>query len=367
MTTGGDEEAPTKSNTDDNVVTTSAKNVAPKVFPLPQVVLTIFCPKTFTTTQDKIVRHVAWRRYSASGGSTQSTSNLIKIKMSSIMMKLLQKFVEEGLVPQEAVQILLGQAHCIFVQILCSSSVLPSLIKRCERIGIGTAVGCCQATRLETSNMPTPGQALDSSLSPSQILEGLSTKRSSDQTSGSNMSSMIEQLSQVEQLSQEGRVGSLSQPDGMPLINEGSAVELTLDDDILNEDLENDDSRNKSKGEAQKHSLSEAISIPFVSQEKMKQLRERIIAARKEWLETASRVRVEQVAEQIGANAACTYDYLMYVICAAFVAAVGLGTDSATTTIASMVSLDDRIWWNPPNVQLITTSMVGLSSVSFAY
>ena len=328
---GDDEEAQHKANTE---------TVVPKVFPLPQVVLTIFCPKTFTTAQDKIAQHVAWKRYSTSGGSTQSTSNLIKIKLSSILMKLLQKFIEEGLVPREAVQVLLGQADYVFVQILCSSSVLPSLIKRCERIGIGTAVGSCHATRLETSNMPVPGQGLDrSSLNPSLILEGLSTKRSSDQTAGSTMSSMIEQLNQ------EDRIRTVTGVDGMSRMKEDSAVELTLDDDILNEDVTDSDNKNKSEGDVQKDRLAAAISIPFVSKEKIKQLREKIVAARKEWLQTASRVRVEQVAEQIGANAACTYDYLMYVICAATVAAIGLGTDSATTTIASMVSCDGRLRW----------------------
>ena len=333
MALGDDEEAQNKSSTE---------TVVPKVFPLPQVVLTIFCPKAFTTAQDKIAQHVAWKRYSTSGGSTQSTSNLIKIKLSSILMKLLQKFIEEGLVPREAVQVLFGQADYVFVQILCSSSVLPSLIKRCERIGIGTAVGSCHATRLETSNMPAPGQGLDrSSANPSQILDELSTKRFSGQTAGSALSSMIEQLNQ------EDRVSTVTGLDGMSLMKEENAVELTLDDDILNEDVTDSGNKDKSEGEEQKGRLAAAISVPFVSEEKIKQLRERIVAARKEWLQTASRVRVEQVAEQIGANAACTYDYLMYVVCAATVAAIGLGTDSATTTIASMVRFDDRLWRAP--------------------
>jgi len=64
---------------------------------------------------------------------------------------------------------------------------------------------------------------------------------------------------------------------------------------------------------------------------------QKIIDARNEWLQTASHIRVEQVAEEVRAGAAMTYDYIMYVVCAATVAAIGLGTDSATTTIASML------------------------------
>jgi len=64
---------------------------------------------------------------------------------------------------------------------------------------------------------------------------------------------------------------------------------------------------------------------------------QKIIDARNEWLQTASHIRVEQVAEEVRAGAAMTLDYIMYVVCAATVAAIGLGTDSATTTIASML------------------------------
>jgi uncharacterized hydrophobic protein (TIGR00271 family) len=50
-----------------------------------------------------------------------------------------------------------------------------------------------------------------------------------------------------------------------------------------------------------------------------------------------SNICVEQVAEEVGAGAAFTSDYLMFTTCAACVATIGLATDSATTTIASML------------------------------
>lgn len=303
-----------------------------KVFPVPQVVLTIFCPKVFTTTEDKVAQHVAWKRYSLSGNS--SNSQRIKIKLSSMLLRMLNKFVEEQMLPKEAIQIFGGLERVMFVQVLCSSSILPTLIKRCERIGIGTAVGSCYATLLETSNIPAPGTGLDAALGPMEVLNSMS-KHSSHHTSTTNLSSMTQHLEYEPTPGRE--LDTVAGRDD----DDKSAVTLTLDDDILGDDGglggDNDNLLDSNDDDKNKSSVTEAISVPFISNERIQELRRRIIDARKEWLQTASTVRVEQVAEQVRANAACTYDYLMYVLCAATVAAIGLGTDSSITTIASMV------------------------------
>lgn len=101
------------------------------------------------------------------------------------------------------------------------------------------------------------------------------------------------------------------------------------DDDYISSD-EEDDSKTII-------SVPSSVGIPFLSEQRKKELAQKIIDARNEWLQTASSIRVEQVAEEVRASAAMTLDYLMYVICASTVAAFGLGTDSATTTIASML------------------------------
>lgn len=64
---------------------------------------------------------------------------------------------------------------------------------------------------------------------------------------------------------------------------------------------------------------------------------EKVLEARKEWLATASRIRVEQVAEEVQAAAALTWDYLLFVVCAAAIAATGLATNSSVTVLASML------------------------------
>jgi len=61
---------------------------------------------------------------------------------------------------------------------------------------------------------------------------------------------------------------------------------------------------------------------------------EKILEARKEWLATASRIRVEQVAQEVTAAASLTWDYLLFVVCAAAISATGLATDSSVTVLA---------------------------------
>jgi hypothetical protein len=84
-------------------------------------------------------------------------------------------------------------------------------------------------------------------------------------------------------------------------------------------------------------SVPSTVGVSFLSENKKKELTKKIIDARKEWLQTASNICVEQVAEEVGAGAAFTSDYFMFTTCAACVATIGLATDSATTTIASML------------------------------
>jgi hypothetical protein len=84
-------------------------------------------------------------------------------------------------------------------------------------------------------------------------------------------------------------------------------------------------------------SVPSTVGVSFLSENKKKELTKKIIDARKEWLQTAGNICVEQVAEEVGAGAAFTSDYLMFTTCAACVATIGLATDSATTTIASML------------------------------
>ena len=44
-----------------------------------------------------------------------------------------------------------------------------------------------------------------------------------------------------------------------------------------------------------------------------------------------------QVVEEVTAGAKFTFDYCLFVLCAAFIAGAGLATDSGPTVIASML------------------------------
>jgi hypothetical protein len=114
------------------------------------------------------------------------------------------------------------------------------------------------------------------------------------------------------------------------------AEEEAEEDDVEDYDGEISDSDDNEEEEEVK-SIPSNISIPFLSAERKQQLLEAIVQARMEWRNTSSRVRVLQVVEEVNAGATLTFDYLMFVVCAAWIAAMGLGTNSSATVIASML------------------------------
>lgn len=59
-------------------------------------------------------------------------------------------------------------------------------------------------------------------------------------------------------------------------------------------------------------SVPSTVGVPFLSENKKKELTKKIIDARNEWLQTASNICVQQVAEEVGAGAAFTSDCLMF-------------------------------------------------------
>jgi hypothetical protein len=79
-----------------------------------------------------------------------------------------------------------------------------------------------------------------------------------------------------------------------------------------------------------------------VEQERMKSERA-IEAARKEWKNAATRLRIEQVREQIVEQAAMSFDFMALLAVASILAGVGLITDNTVVIVASMVS-NDMFW-----------------------
>lgn len=215
------------------------------------------------------------------------------MKLSSLIVKMLNRLIKDKILPREAINILIGQSH-IFVQVLCSSSVLPYLMQRCERLGVGNVVGACFSNPVEASSIPAPGPEME-------LFD-------------------LDKIAKVSEhyVQPEPKTASMTETTGI----EEEADYISSDDEDDNE---------------AKKSVPSIVGVSFLSDSRKKVLVQKIIDARNEWLQTASTIRVEQVAEEVRAGAALTWDYLAFTVCAATVAAIGLGTDSATTTTASML------------------------------
>ena len=113
----------------------------------------------------------------------------------------------------------------------------------------------------------------------------------------------------------------------------GREIKKTLD---ANKDIKEDPASGTSSTTAK----AEAVKIgdvEILSSERKAKLGQAIADAREEWLETGSRLRVLQVMESVEAGASLTFDYLAYVLLAAWVAAMGLVNNSVATVVASML------------------------------
>ena len=71
-----------------------------------------------------------------------------------------------------------------------------------------------------------------------------------------------------------------------------------------------------------------------LSSERKERLGQLIADARRDWLDTGSRLRVLQVLESVEAGVALTFDYIAYVLLAAWVAAMGLVSNSVAVVVA---------------------------------
>lgn len=112
----------------------------PPLYPTPQYVFNIFSPNEITTSENNIAQQnlikSRWKSFAYDTALTAGNPKKIRVKLSSLIVKMLNRLIKEKMLPKEAIYILVGQSH-IFVQVLCSASALPLLMQRCERIGVG--------------------------------------------------------------------------------------------------------------------------------------------------------------------------------------------------------------------------------------
>lgn len=112
----------------------------PPIFPTPQYVFSIFSPRQITTSESNIGQQTLikthWNQFLFDTPSTADNPKKVRVKLSSLIVKMLNRLIKEKMLPRKAIYILVGESY-VFVQILCASSALPPLMQRCERIGVG--------------------------------------------------------------------------------------------------------------------------------------------------------------------------------------------------------------------------------------
>ena len=161
------------------------------LFPTPKQVVTIYSPILHVITQETdpktgavsqspssphqsiMSRYVegVWKGYTASAPAQQQSSaaegasgsqlkpprpkiRRIKVKMGSLIIKMLNRLVRENVVGYDRIFISRNATH-MMVRILASERTVPILLMRCERIGVGSVVGAAFSTGLEWSMVPS--------------------------------------------------------------------------------------------------------------------------------------------------------------------------------------------------------------------
>jgi len=150
-------------------------------FPTPRHVVSIYCPIVHVITQDidpesgsvlpssPANTYVGgpWKGFtsalpsdtsSSTGGQplkspTRKKIRRIKVKMGSMIIKMLNRLVRENVVGYDRVYISRTETH-ILVRMLASDRAVPILLMRCERIGVGSVVGSVFGCGLEWNMVP---------------------------------------------------------------------------------------------------------------------------------------------------------------------------------------------------------------------
>ena len=338
-----------------------------------------------------------WKGFTtgAAPGDTMNTTatarrtkkRILKVKMGTLIVKMLNRLVHQKVVAFARVFISRNATHLI-VRILASERTVPILLLRCERIGVGSVVGAAFGTELEWSMVPSvteemQEEAIDRAAAvvgggvgggdaagPFSLDKlkfgggGGGGVMDEDNVTGANDEAVVyeqgfkvtmdKELKDVEEedevLSNSSEDDVADGPPESPTRNGktkksakaketvraivGGGIKKTVVD--ANKDIKEDAACRASSAAAK----AEAVKIgdvEILSSERKAKLGQAIADAREEWLETGSRLRVLQVMESVEAGASLTFDYLAYVLLAAWVAAMGLINNSVAVVVASML------------------------------
>ena len=287
----------------------------------------------------------------------------------------------------------------VVFSILTPATVLPILLSKCEHFGVGNLVGLVYAVPLETCVLPMLNETIEeeddglltvpSQFDPAPISTVPASHHKSTSTASSNTNSSVGGTSLPDSsvlvmapshkktktpdptifrpvLSEtfdqsEGELEEINVAAGTagPNLQRSSShpdvLQTSKTDDVKKEKASSEEKQRETPllemiPEAKKPANTSTSNVDNDTSGKSKDsnksenvtatksaLIQKVLDARKEWLATASRIRVEQVAEEVSSAAALTWDYLLFVICAAAISATGLATDSSVTVLASML------------------------------
>ena len=344
-------------------------------FPAPKQAVIIYTPITYTFTQlisretnlpiqqtpqaSKRASFVAgpWKDFVNTSQTTIVTEagvseekkhkrRKVKVKIAAMLIKMINRLVAENIIAHNRVYLTRNSSH-ILIRILVSERTIPILLTRCERIGVGVVVGTAFGTSIEWCLTPNVTGEMQKNAPPFSLDMSAAAGTAAAPTLGGGQEVTFGDMP-AEEVDDAKRLAS----------------SLNTDDEEMSIDSEEDDSDD----EQEKTLSTEAdTDVKSVNTARKKQLAQYIADARREWLDTGSRLRVMQVRgtlsfiwmiglitfdytlstysfsppfkvlESVESGAAMTFDYIAFVLLAAWVAAMGLVSNSVATVIASML------------------------------
>ena len=269
-------------------------------FPAPKQAVIIYAPITYTFTQ-LISRETnlpiqqtpqasfvkgAWKDFVRSSQTTVVTEaegvseekkhkkRKTKVKIAAMLIKMINRLVAENIIAHNRVYLTRNSSH-ILIRILVSERTIPILLMRCERIGVGVVVGTAFGTSIEWCLTPNVTGEMQKNAPPFSLDMSAAAGTAAAPNSGGG---------------QEVTFGDMPAEEG----DDAKRLASSLNTDV--EEVSIDSEEDDSDGEQEKTlSTEEDTDVKSVNTARKKQLAQYIADARREWLDTGSRLRVMQV------------------------------------------------------------------------
>mmetsp|Transcript_13040 Transcript_13040/g.20235 ORF Transcript_13040/g.20235 Transcript_13040/m.20235 type:complete len:382 (+) Transcript_13040:35-1180(+) len=248
----------------------------------------------------------------STGGNPTFKKRKVKVRMGAMVIKMVNRLITENVIAHDRVHLTRNATH-VLVRILAGERTIPILLMRCERIGVGVVVGHAFGMSLEWSMTPNVTLETQQNVTPFSLDMLLAAEG--------------DVPTQAEGGDVEGHM--ISRSEQTP--KDGGGEEEEADEEVS---ISSEEGSDDEKGSSEKVLYNSGKKL---SSERKKQLSQLVANARREWLDTGSRLRVMQVLESVEAGAALTFDYIAYVALAAWVAAMGLISNSVAVVVASML------------------------------